>query len=842
MWHLKRLAAVVAAVALFTIWATGTATAAGFTFNPTPDALARAIVSNPALVTGADYVARPPFGAPTAIGTDELAGFPTGGANTEYGLLTTGDASIAPLPNESDSDGVSDGGGHARGNTDYDVTILAIHIDVPAHTNCLVGMDFRFLSDEYPEYVGTRYNDAFIAELDRTTWTTRGSEIDAPDNFAFDPTGSPITINAAGVTSMTAEAAAGTTYDGATPLLTAATPIEPGAHTIYLSIFDQGDQIFDSAVLIDNLRLGFVQDVPHDCKPGADLAKHQNFVGLGDSYSSGYGMEPFFAGTHKDGTSNDCQRSEFAFAPLIGAAAKLNLDFHACQGAVTGDFYSAREGGSWGELPQLDYLNQDTGLVAFTIGGNDAHFADVMETCILGWELLPFNTCHDDSDVAPRVREAFDRLDGLTAFPASTIPFDTLLKDVRAKTPYAARVQVGYPPLFTAEGSDRTWLPGGRCEGVKKADQRWMVETGAELNSIIARNAAANGFIFADPTPYFAGHELCSGGDEWFYPALAGGKFHPNQSGHLAMAESIIDALAAHDALNRILVGPNQTVIYKFTADGGLQLLSVILEWPGSDVRLTLTSPSGKTYTRTVPGSGVYHANGPTWEQFQIPNPEAGEWTASLYGADVKPGGEEALIQVYQGKPRNQHPVGAIELRREGGNLVLDGSASHDPDGTIVSYDWYVSTATTDDVYQGRTVSIPATVDPQTVTLVVTDNGGLTDFVTTSSLPVDIKPGSDVNPINAGSTGETPAALLTTDALDATTIDASTLRLGPKGAQATPPQVHQEDVNGDGRLDLMLQFPTQDIGVAAGMTTLCMRGELPDRGRTFQACDRIRVN
>jgi lysophospholipase L1-like esterase len=840
MGHARRLAAFAAAVGLFTIWATGTASA-GLTLNPTADALARAIVSNSALVTGADYVTRPPSGTPTAIGTDELAGFPTGGAGTEYGLLTTGNAALAPLANESGSDGMNDGGRNVRGDTDFDVTVLAIHIVVPAHTNCLVGMDFRFLSDEFPEWVGTAYNDAFIAELDKTTWTTDGSEIDARDNFAFDPSGNPITINAVELAKVTAGNAAGTTYDAATPLLTAATPISPGPHTLYLSIFDQGDQIYDSAVLIDNLRLGFVQDVPHDCKPGADLANGRNFVGLGDSYSSGYGMEPFFAGTHKDGTSNDCQRSEFAFAPLIGAAAKLNLDFHACQGAVTGDFYSAREGGTWGELRQLDYLNEDTGLVAFTIGGNDAHFADVIETCILGWELLPFNTCHDDSDVAPRVREAFDRLDGLTATPESTIPFDTLLKEVRKNTPYAARVQVGYPPLFTAEGSDRTWLPGGRCEGVKKADQRWMVETGAELNSIIARNAAANGFIFANPSPLFAGHELCSGGDEWFYGIASSGRFHPNQPGHFAMAESIIDALAAHDALNRILVGPNQTVIYRFTASGGLELLSVILEWPGSDIQLTLTSPSGKTYTRSVPGAGVYHANGPTWEQFQIPTPEGGEWTASLYGADVKPAGEQALIQVYQGKPRNQRPVGAIELRREGGSLVLDGSASRDPDGTIVSYDWYVSTATTDDVYQGKTVSIPATVDPQTVTLVVTDNGGLTDFVTTSSLPVDVKPGSDVNPINAGSTGMTPVALLTTDALDATTIDASTLRLGPKSAQATPPHVHQEDVNGDGKLDLMLQFPTQDIGVAAGMTTLCMRGELPDRGRTFQACDRIRV-
>lgn len=106
---------------------------------------------------------------------------------------------------------------------------------MPSTANCL-RFDFQFLSEEFREYVGTNYNDAFIAELDSSTWTTSGSSITAPNNFAFDPAHNPISVHAAGVTSMTEANAAGTTYDGATPLLSAAHAVTPGAHSVYFSV------------------------------------------------------------------------------------------------------------------------------------------------------------------------------------------------------------------------------------------------------------------------------------------------------------------------------------------------------------------------------------------------------------------------------------------------------------------------------------------------------------------------------------------------------------------------------------------------------------------------------
>ena len=148
----------------------------------------------------------------------------------------------------------------------YDLTTLRLDLRVPAGFNC-ASVNFRFGSDEYPEFKGTQFNDAFIAELDTSTWTTSGSVITAANNFAFDPANNPITINAAGFTSMTEANAAGTTYDGATPLLSASQSITPGVHSLYFSIFDQGDGIYDSAVLLDDLDLQ--QRPATDCVRGA---------------------------------------------------------------------------------------------------------------------------------------------------------------------------------------------------------------------------------------------------------------------------------------------------------------------------------------------------------------------------------------------------------------------------------------------------------------------------------------------------------------------------------------------------------------------------------------------
>ncbi len=832
MQGLARTAALAATLALL-----GTSAAQADVIDPGAEPLGRSLQTVDGQVTGARFTAEPPTKGQTALGTNALAGFPTSGA--DYALLTTGDAAIAGEPDTAENSGKDLGGTPVRGNTDFDVTVIEIDLNVPANTNCMIGMDFRFLSEEFSEYVNSQYNDAFIAEIDNSTWTTSGSTISAPGNFAFDPDGNPISINAAGVTSMKEEFSAGTTYDGATPILSAATPISPGPHKLYLSIFDQGDPVYDSAVMVDNIRFARVSDVTRDCRPGAELADASKHVMLGDSYSSGFGNGSYDEGTHEE-DGNDCQRSSHAFGPLVAVALELEPSNHACQGAVTKDFYFARNS-TWGEVPQLDHLDPETGLVTFSIGGNDADFSTIVKECALGFELLPFNTCFSEDKVTEPVKEAFERLDNKRATPADTTPYDTLYKDVRRRAPFATYVAMGYPPFFTPEGSDRTSLPGGRCELIKKADQKWMVSKIADFNELIKRNAERNGFRFADPTSRFLGHELCGEGEEWFYDALNAGKFHPTVAGQHAMSETVLEELLADDDRPRFEVHPGETAEFQFVIDRLLEWLSTIISWPGSDVELTLISPSGKEYTRAAPGTGVKHDNGPTWEQFEIPNPEQGTWTVKMYGADVNPAGEEVRLSVVQQEPANKPPVAKIKWAKVGDQITLDATGSTDADGTIKSYSWYLNTSEGEQTKTGTTFTFPRPTKPQSVMLAVTDDDGATAFDSVSTLPMDVLPGLRLNPIIPSLRVPLPVSILSTADFDATKLDTSTLRLG-RGEEKVMKigGVTKVDLNRDKRKDLLLLFWQPDVQIKRGDKSLCMTGTLPDE-QQFTSCDEIRT-
>ena len=306
---------------------------AGATINTSATAgdIANAIA--PSGVTGAAFEPVLPTGTTaTAVSDTPLGGFPIEG--TTYGILTNGDASLAGNAQAEDARVATGSDPTNRGATARDVTVLRINLNVPQQANCLT-IGFRFLSEEFPQFVGGNFNDAFIAEVDPGTsgWTANAdSTITAPKNFAFDAQGDVISVNTSGVSQMSVAEATGTIYDGATPRLTAAQAVTPGAHTLYLSIFDQQDASYDSAVFVD--RVALVAAEPGTCGGGAQ-SDAPPAVTLGVSQSAPDDATPTLSGTAGD-------------APGDGNAVTVQVYAGgAAAGTPVQTLVATRSGGAW---------------------------------------------------------------------------------------------------------------------------------------------------------------------------------------------------------------------------------------------------------------------------------------------------------------------------------------------------------------------------------------------------------------------------------------------------------------------------------------------------------------
>ena len=107
---------------------------------------------------------------------------------------------------------------------------------------------------------------------------------------------------------------------------------------------------------------------------------------------------------------------------------------------------------------------------------------------------------------------------------------------------------------------------------------------------------------------------------------------------------------------------------------------------------------------------------------------------------------------------------------------------------------------------------------------------------TAKTVDIDIKPGSYPNPINLGSKGVVPVALLATDALDLRTLDPESVAFA--GARAV--RWTQEDVDGDGDLDMLFFFNTMDLGLTRASTRATLTG-MTNAGVVFQGTDTVKI-
>jgi len=94
---------------------------------------------------------------------------------------------------------------------------------------------------------------------------------------------------------------------------------------------------------------------------------------------------------------------------------------------------------------------------------------------------------------------------------------------------------------------------------------------------------------------------------------------------------------------------------------------------------------------------------------------------------------------------------------------------------------------------------------------------------------IEIKGGSDPSPINVGSKGKIPVAILGSASFDVTDVDVTTLAFGPAGAAPAHRRGgHLQNANDDGFRDLVSHYNTQETGIVPGQAQACVTGEFLD--------------
>jgi hypothetical protein len=270
------------------------------------------------------------------------------------------------------------------------------------------------------------------------------------------------------------------------------------------------------------------------------------YVALGDSYSAGQGNP----GTYLPGTnqSNDeCHRSALAY-PFDSEIAlgyySQRFSFHACSGALISDF-THNDHEFPVEPPQLHWLAGAAGtkasLVTFTIGGNNAHFAEVIQSCFI-------NALEPDTEPCERqwnasVNAAITRMG--TNAAGNTESLTQLYERVAADAPNATILVLGYPRFFPLNPPP-SCPTGSLWTDFTSAQMTWMNDEVRSMDNMTARAVRETldpHVRYVEDYEAFRGHERCES-DPWlngvnFPGGNISGSFHPNINGQAALARIV---------------------------------------------------------------------------------------------------------------------------------------------------------------------------------------------------------------------------------------------------------------------------------------------------------------
>lgn len=309
---------------------------------------------------------------------------------------------------------------------------------------------------------------------------------------------------------------------------------------------------------------------PAVAAPGDEHLAGLNYVALGDSYTSGYGISP---------VSNDpvegCFQAEANFPHLVAANLGLELTDASCSGAKTEHILATPHNtGVATAPPQSTALSADTDIVTVAIGGNDVGFSDILAACTalspagpLAFDGVTPN-CRAIFNPAPGVDNLALKIAGLVA-PAIKATF----ADIKAKAPGATIIVLGYPSLFPdaantpptgcftpAFGNGAPPFPENAYP-FTDIDVPYLHSVEVTLDAVIAAEAAAIGATFVQTGEESLDNTACADADDAHINGISITNITPGAPGAPPVIETALGAMHPNTAGVAFLQGKVESAI-----------------------------------------------------------------------------------------------------------------------------------------------------------------------------------------------------------------------------------------------------------------------------------------
>lgn len=309
----------------------------------------------------------------------------------------------------------------------------------------------------------------------------------------------------------------------------------------------------------------------YELAPSDKIQSLIDYLGLGDSYSSGEGAFDYLAGT--DTADDMCHLSVHSYPLLLthdlfGTAGGHSV---ACSGAEINDVGSASPGYrgqvrgvvdleqlqttqsallnsimtdySPGYVAQQRFVQQyQPAVTTVSVGGNDIGFGDILQKCVaphIG--LHPSNnTCYNSYEDRLEVTNLIDR----------TVPrWTALYEKIVSEAPGTQLYVIGYPQIADDKGNCALNVH------LNASELAFSEELIDYLNTTIKQAAVAAGARYVDISQALAGHRLCeaasydvavngltAGSDAGPFGLKIFGResYHPNALGQALMEQAIL--------------------------------------------------------------------------------------------------------------------------------------------------------------------------------------------------------------------------------------------------------------------------------------------------------------